>query len=95
MSRVLDLDAARAARQEAQQEAPVIRFGGTDFVLPVELPWTVAEAASEGTGAGAFRAIELLLGDQWVTFTTLNPSVADVLEIVQGIAGIYGVDPGK
>lgn len=95
MSRVLDLDAARAARQEAQQEAPVIRFGGTDFVLPVELPWAVAEAAAEGTGAGAFRAIELLLGDQWPTFLGLNPSVADVLAIVQGIAGIYGVDPGK
>lgn len=93
VSRVLDLDAARAARQEANGEVPIVRFGGREFTLPVEMPWTVAEAAAGGDGASALRAVRLLLGDQWVEFEALNPSVADVLEIIQGVAAIYGADP--
>jgi hypothetical protein len=95
VARVLDLDAARAARSEAQGEAPSILFGGTTFDLPVELPWEIAEAAAAGDGAGALRAIELLLGDRWAEFKALKPSLADVMVIVEGLGEIYGVSPGN
>ena len=95
MSRVLDLDAARAARKEAQKEAPVIKFKGKEFPLPVELPWEVAETAAVGDASSALKAIELLIGSQWKEFKKLNPSVADVMVIVEGIGDIYGVSSGK
>lgn len=95
MARVLDLDAARAARAEAQQDKPVITFGGKEFTLPAELPWEVAEAAASGDGVAALKSIELLLGDQWGEFKKLNPTLADVMLVVEAIGRFYGTDPGK
>ena len=95
MGRVVDLDAARAARAEAKGEAPCIRFGGQDWTLPVEMPWEVAEVASEGTAAAAMSAVRLLVGEQWVEFKKHQPSLADVMVLIEAIAEIYGADPGK
>lgn len=93
MARVIDLDAARAARAEAQGEKPTIVFGGETWTLPAELPWAVAEAATAGDGAAALKAIELLLGEQWPAFKKHNPTLADIMVIVEGIGDIYGTDP--
>lgn len=95
MARVIDLDAARAARAEANKEAPVLRFADKDWTLPVELPWEIAEAAAAGDAVAALRAIELLLGDQWAEFKSHRPSLSDILVIVEGIGDLYGVAPGK
>jgi hypothetical protein len=95
VGRVIDLDAARAARAEAQSEAPVLRFANKDWTLPVELPWEIAEAAAAGDAAAALNAIQLLLGDQWAEFKSHRPSLADVLVIVEGIGELYGVAAGK
>ena len=68
MARVIDLDAAKAARAEAAGESASIRFAEKDWTLPAELPWAVAEAAAGGDGPAAMRAIELLLvgpGSAW------------------------------
>ena len=59
------------------------------------MPWEIAEAAAAGDGAAALKAIELLLGDQWVAFKTHRPSLADIMVIVEGLGEIYGADPGK
>ena len=95
MSRVIDLDAARTARAEAEREVPIVVFGGEEFTLPVELPWEIAEAAAANDGAAALRAIEMLLGDQWEAFKAHRPSLADVMVIVEGLGSIYGAEPGK
>jgi hypothetical protein len=95
MSRVIDLDAARAARAEANAEAPVVRFGGVDYTLPVELPWAMVEAAASGDAGGLVTAVKLLLGDQWETFESAQPSIGDLRILVEGVAELYGVDSGK
>lgn len=43
MSNIIDLDAAKAARNEAKKVQHVIRFGGEDFTLPQELPMDTLE----------------------------------------------------
>ena len=95
MSRLIDLDAARAARAEATEEAPVVRFGGTDYTLPVELPWAMVEAAASGDTAGLVSAVKMLLGNQWETFEAAQPSVADMRILSEHVATLYGVDSGK
>lgn len=55
MSKVVDLDKMRAAREEAKRqngdqeslEAPVVRFGGKTFSLPMEVPLDTVEALVE------------------------------------------------
>lgn len=95
MTRIIDLDAARAARAEANGEAPIVRFGGVDYVLPVELPWAMVEAAASGDAGGLVQAVKLLLGDQWATFEAEQPSISDMRILVENVAELYGVDSGK
>jgi hypothetical protein len=95
MSRIIDLDAARAARAEAKAEAPVIRFGGADYTLPHELPWSIVEAASTGESRAIIDAIKALLGEQWAAFEATGVSVADMTVLIENIAGIYATDAGE
>lgn len=96
MGRVIDLDAARLARAEAQQEAPVIRFAGKEWELPNELPWSIAEAAASGDASAALRGIALLLGDRWEEFKEHQPTLGDIVVIVQHVGELYGAgDQGK
>lgn len=93
---VIDLDAARAARREAQGEAPTVVFGGETFVLPPELPYTALEAlrgmADTETAPGAMVDLtRALLGDGYERFTALDPSMEDVTELVGGAMNEYGV----
>lgn len=95
MSRVVDLDAARAARAEATAEAPVVVFGGVQYTLPVELPWAMVEAAASGDAAGLVNAVKLLLGSQWAAFEAAQPSISDMRVLVESVAPLYGVDQGN
>jgi hypothetical protein len=93
--RIIDLDAARAARAEATKETPVIKFGGKEWTLPSELPWALAEAAAGANAESAIVAVKSLLGSQWEEFLKQNPSVEDMRILLENVAAIYGADPGK
>lgn len=96
MARVIDLDAARLAREEVQGAAPVIRFAGQDWQLPRELPFEIAEAAASGDATAALKGIQILLGSRWEEFKACGPTLGDIVVIVQGIGELYGVgDPGN
>lgn len=95
MSRIIDLDAARAARAEAKKEAPIIRFGGVDYTLPIELPWRIVEAASTQDTLQIVSAIKSLLGDQWEKFEANGVSASDMTVLIEQIASIYGTDSGN
>lgn len=90
MSRVVDLDAARAAREEKAGPKPVVVFGGREWTLPGELPWALAEAAASGSPQDALNAVRSLLGpDQWPDFVALGLTISDVQVLIEGIAAIY------
>lgn len=93
----IDLDAAKAARREATEEPPTIVFGGTEFVLPVELPYEVAESlASFVDSPNDQKSVALadvarsFLGDYAADFMRLRPSIKDLLELVNGVMKAYG-----
>jgi hypothetical protein len=88
--RVIDLDAARAAR--AETTAPVVvRLGGEDFELPNELP---LEAAMSADDPVAF--LTALLGNRADEFMAAGPSIADVATLAESIASVYGFEsPGE
>lgn len=102
----VDLDANRAireaARREAEQEAPVVVFGGERYTLPVECPFTlvedleaigVAEAEKDGAAAAAatVRMIRSLLTDQYDEFMKNEPSMNDLQAMVEGVLPAYGL----
>ena len=78
-------------RIQSVQAAPTLRFAGTDWILPNELPWAFVEASS-GDVQGIVRALQGLLADQWSAFSALNPSIADVMVLVEAIPGLYGLE---
>lgn len=91
-ARVIDLDAARAARSEAAQDPVILRLGGQEFTLPPEMPVAFALYAQEGQ---MLKAIGALLGDQLDAFLEQRPAVSD-LEAFADLAGeVYGVSPGE
>lgn len=77
MSATFDLDAARQARREAKGEAPVVRFGGGEFVLTPELPFAFSEL---WTARRYSEAIETLFDDpaDAKRFLDLRPTFDDV-----------------
>lgn len=94
-SRIVDLDAARAARTATQGEPPQVKFGGHLFTLPSELPWALAEAAGSGSAEAAVSAVKHLLGADWATFESCSPTVEDVRVMLEAVVAMYGTDPGK
>lgn len=92
VSRVLDLDEARAARAEKNGPAPVLRFAGKDWELPLEMP---ADVALHAQAERIRDAVEALLGDQADEFMALRPSLPDLLELFGAISTVYGVKPGE
>ena len=98
---MIDLDQAKqtreAARREAKQVGPVVKFGGHEYELAAELPYGVLEAlrgiSNPDTAAGALSLMtEALLGAHYEEFKTSNPSVEDVNALVTGAMGAYGID---
>lgn len=95
-SRIIDLDAARreraAARSEADSEPVVLRLGGRDYTLPVEMPVDFALLGQAGDLRGAVIA---LLGDVADSFFASTPSVDDLNSLVRIANDVYGVGEGK
>lgn len=103
----VDLDAARAARREAKNEAPKVTFGGREFVMPIEMPFGVvvclgrmaeAETAKDNGSISAIivEILKLLLGDEYDAFMALGPSEKDITALVNGIVTEYGfADSGE
>jgi hypothetical protein len=101
-----DLDAARAARAEANGEAPTVKFGGVVFVLPVEMPYQIVEsvnamqAASEkGDGYTVTQMLSAiakdLFGDRFEEFLSFHPSMLDMQALLENVAPMYGLTAGE
>lgn len=95
----IDLDAARAARAEAAGEGPVVVFGGGDFPLPPEMPFSVAESLatlnemSTSAKAAEMQAIfKALLGENYESFMAQSPSLEDMLALIEGLGQAYGLE---
>lgn len=86
--RILDLDAARAARAEVRGDPPSITLGGQTFTLPAELPmryiWTLIDGDEMG-------ALKLLFNGQLDKFLAAEPSKEDILALMAGVPKLYGV----
>lgn len=94
----IDLDAARAARLEAEGERS-FTFRGERFSLPDELPYELLEPigrlGANERDMGALRdVIAALLGeDAHERFVALRPSLPDLNELVGRLFGEYGLTP--
>jgi hypothetical protein len=107
---MIDLDAARAeraaAKNEKEKKAPELKFGGVVFELPPELPLDVvfdlkklsdATKAKDGSAIteSLLHAMRVLVGDRYDEFMTVRPSINDLVVIVEGIPGEYGLGLGN
>lgn len=83
----LNLDAARAARDEVRGEAPKVIFGGETFTLPAELPmdyvWTLGE--------DDMATLKTLFNGQLDRFKALKPTREDLLALIAGVPKLYGL----
>lgn len=86
-----DLDAARAARTEAQREPKVFLFGGRKFELPVELPAEFSYILTDDTK----EAFRFLLADDFDDFWGLRPSGDDLQALLAWLVGAYGASVGE
>lgn len=100
MPQIIDLDKIGAARREAQEERPVIRFSGNDFQLPPEMPFAVIEAVGRLSGNEADNAAlaesmadiaRALFGKRYREFLDLGPSVEDMTSLLSEVAPAYGL----
>ena len=102
----IDLDAAKAARREQQEQEPELTYGGKTWKLPVELPLDTViaiadleQAIERGTGndaAALFREVAAsLLGDDAAEFLALQPSIQDIGVLISGLVDEYGLTPGE
>lgn len=86
----LDLDAARAARAEAEGEPHVVVLDGQEFTMPPEMPAQFALHVMEGN---IFKGLEALFGpDQYAVFSKIVYSIDDLLELADGVANLYGFE---
>jgi hypothetical protein len=96
----IDLDAVRAARREAEAQAPSVKLGGKVFELPVELPFGVflllPELRNEDTSVAAVSAVvRELFGEKHDEFMALGPSMEDLEALLNGVMEEYGLNPGE
>jgi len=94
---VIDLDAARAARREADKKGPVIRLEGVEYELAVEMPIGVLDGFRQLTQADTAPAAlstiaEALLGEHYEALSMAGLSVDDLNVLIEGILSEYGVD---
>ena len=102
----IDLDAAKAARREANGEAPTVVFGGKEYELPVELPFEVAtsmagldeesiKADPSLVGEKINAVVSILFGTSVEEFMGGAPSMNDLMALIEGLSGVYGLDAGE
>lgn len=90
-----DLDASRAARQEAEDERPIVVFGGTKYELPAAPP------ASVMVGIGRMQQGRII-GLEDVLGGLFGQGVPDVLaagfdldDLADLFNAVYGMDVGE
>jgi hypothetical protein len=88
------LASARAARAEAQGEAPVLEVGDAEYALPVEMPYDVVRLVATGEFMEGFAALG---GEQFASAVgDLGLSMDDLKVFVETIMeDVYGVSEGK
>lgn len=86
-----DLDAARAARQEAAGEGFKFKWGKKDYECPPAKEWPVTVTAlfSEGKLTDALEAI--LGPKQFESFMKLQPSMGDLEDLMGALAKFSGI----
>lgn len=95
----IDLDAARAARREAQKAAPEFTLGGQTFHLPVEMPLVALDLigglqTAENAGSLLGPVLEALLGpEDWQRFLAVRPTLDDMVALAEHLWPEYGLDP--
>lgn len=96
-ARIIDLDAARAARLETAANPPSIVLGGNTFQLPPELPIDVVDHAS----AGEFKlaVLALFVGDEAEAQRFLDSApggltMQDLKALLDELEAMYGMAEG-
>ncbi len=84
MAAPIDLDAARAARSEAEKEDRTVIFGGEEFTVGPMVPLAVIEAMAQGMLATAARE---LFGDEADRFFAHRPDDRDLVVLLEHLAG--------
>ena len=103
MGREINLDVARAAREEKQGPPPTVVFKGVEFTLPHEMPFAFVEAvyrmnASENDAESAEILSEMasaLFGDRLSEFRKLYPSISDFEALMEMTAVSYATSLGE
>ena len=86
-----DLDAASAARREAEGVGFSFMWQGTDFVCQPAKEWPISVSGSL-TNGDLVAALSAILGDQAEAFLAGNPTMGDVETLMTEIAKFSGVD---
>jgi hypothetical protein len=86
----LDLDAKRAARDEAVALPHEVVLGGEVFSLPAKIPLEAIDLMAEGSFRAAFRLLLFDDQEQLDRFMSHRPDDGDLEEIM----GLYGT-PGE
>lgn len=93
--RVIDLDAARAARAAERGEPAVVIRHGETFELPAELPVDFVDLIVADEYREAFA---VLFGDAATAGRFIGPpgdlTMDDLAELADGVAGVYGIRGG-
>jgi len=93
--RVIDLDAARAARREQEGGTFTVRFGGETFTLPNINDWPL-DAYDHLAGGQLPKAFEVTLGeDDWARFSAHRPTLADCEALLDAVGADAGLGDAK
>lgn len=98
----IDLNKARAARREANKEAPEVVIGDQKFVLPVEMPFAVtehlavlkdAEERKENAlvATAILNILRVLFGADYEAFMEQAPSMQDLEVLLEQLMAEYGI----
>lgn len=104
--RVVDLNKARAARYEARGEGPKVVIGKVTLQCPTEVPFVVVEAFgkmekaqkdndSYASSTALTDAMRGLFGNQYDDLMLQDPSTEDMIDLINGVFELYGVDVGE
>lgn len=102
----IDLDVLATLRREAEEEAPIIKFKGETFQMPIELPFQIVEAIGtlQNTkdderdlvaGGLVAKIARSLFGTRYQEFLDLEPSTNDVMALVENVGQAYGTSQGE
>lgn len=88
---VFDLDAANAARREAEGERFTFRWAGREWECAPAKEWPIGTAGALSKG-DLMGAILLIMGDvEGQAFLDTNPSMGDVEALMDALAAFSGV----